>query len=111
MKKIDYAHLITHRNYSIKTLLAYEIGSMPYYLFKNGHLRKAKKSELRNALRKTESVCPSKVSNSGMTVAVRVNFMGHARKVSIKKLNLRTYYDLASHLLNTFIRIYECNTN
>ena len=31
MKKIDYARL---RNYSIKTLLTYEIGSMPYYLLK-----------------------------------------------------------------------------
>lgn len=35
MKKIDYARL---RNYSIKTLLAYEIGFMPYYLFKKGNL-------------------------------------------------------------------------
>ena len=58
MKKIDYTRL---RNNSIKTLLAYEIGSMPYYLLKNGHLRKAKKSELRNTLRKTVPICPSKV--------------------------------------------------
>ena len=86
MKKIDYTHL---RNYSIKTLLACEIGSMPYYLFKNGHIRKAKKSELRNALRKTGPVFPSKVSNSGMIAAVIVHFMGHARKVLTKKLNLR----------------------
>ena len=70
MIKIDYAHL---RNYSIKTLLTYEIGSMPYYLFKNGHLQKAKKSELRYALIKTVPVCPSKVPNSSLIVAV--NFM------------------------------------
>lgn len=87
MKKIDYARL---RNYSITTLLAFEIGSMHYYLFKNGYLRKTKKSELKNTLRKSVLACPSKVSNSSMIVAVKVDFMGHARKVPIKKLNLRT---------------------
>ena len=107
MKKIDYARL---RNYSIKTLLAYEIGSMPYYLFKNSHLRKAEESELRNAFRKTVPVCPSKVPNSDIIVAVIVDFMGQARKVPIKELNLRTHHDLASHLWNTFIQIYESAT-
>lgn len=109
MKKIDYARL---RNYSFTTLLAFEIGSMHYYLFKNGYLRKAKKSELKNTLRKSVLACPSKVSNSSMIVAVKVDFMGHARKVPIKKLNLRTchLHNLTSHLWNTFIRIYESAT-
>ena len=53
MKKIDHACL---RNYSIKTLLAHEIESIPYYLLKNSHLQKAKKSELRNALKKAGPV-------------------------------------------------------
>ena len=76
---------------------------MLYYLLKNDHLRKAKKSELRNALRKTVPVCPLKVPNSSMIVAIRVDFMGRARIVPIKKLLLRTYRNLASHLWNTFI--------
>ena len=80
---------------TIKTWLAYEIGSIPYYLFKNSHLLKAKKIDLRNALRKTK------------LVVVIVDFMGHAIKLPIKELNnLRTYHDLASHLWNTFIQIY-----
>ena len=107
MKKIDYARL---RNYSITTLLAFEIGSMHYYLFKNGYLRKAKKSELKNTLRKSVLACPSKVSNSSMIVAVKVDFMGHARKGPIKKLNLRTCHNLTSHLWNSFIQIYESAT-
>ena len=105
-EKIDYTCL---RNYRIQTLLTCEIGSMPYYLFKNGHLRKVKKSELRNALRKIVPLYPSKVLNSSMTVVVIVDFMVHGRKVPNKKLNLCTYHDLASHLQNTFI--WECNTN
>ena len=76
---------------------------MPYYLFKNGHLRKVKKSKLRNALRKIVPLYPSKVLNSSMTVVVIVDFMVHGRKVPNKKLNLCTYHDLASHLQNTFI--------
>ena len=107
MKKIDYVVL---RYYSIKTLLAYEIGSMPYYLLKNGHLRKAKKNELRNTLKKIVPVCSSKVPNSTMIVAVIVNFMRHARKLPNKKLNLCTCHDLASHLWKTFIQIYEIAT-
>ena len=99
-KEIDYACL---RNYSVKTLLAYEIESILYYLLKNGHLRKAKKSKLRNALRKPVPVCPSKVPNSSMIVAIRVDFIRRARIVPIKKLHLRTYRNLASHLWNTFI--------
>ena len=78
---------------------------MPYYLFKDGHLQKAKKSELKNPLRKTVPVCPSKVPNSSMIVAVIVDFMRHARKVPNKKLNLRTYHDLASHLENFYPNI------
>ena len=41
---------------SWKKLITLTLGSMPYCLFKNGHLQKAKKSELR----KTGPVCPSK---------------------------------------------------
>ena len=95
MKKTDYACL---KNYSIKTLLACEIGSMPYYLFKNGQLRKAKKSELMYLEKSYLFVCPSKVLSSSMIVAVIVHFMGNARKVPNNKLDFRTYHDLASHL-------------
>ena len=80
---------------------------MPYYLFKNSNLLKAKKTEVRNTFRKTVPVCPSKVPNSSMVVAIIDDFMGHARKVPIKKPNLPACHDLASHLWNTFIQIYE----
>ena len=80
MKKTDYACL---KNYSIKTLLACEIGSMPYYLFKNGQLRKAKKSELKNVLRKIVPIClPIKSSQLKHDCSSHSSFHGKCKKSS-----------------------------
>ena len=79
---------------------------MSLYLIKHGHLRKSNKSELSKEIRKLKPTCPSNVPTSpDMESMVVVDFMGYARKVPIKKLNLRTYHDFANHMWNTINKL------
>ena len=54
MRNIDYARL---RNFSIKTLLQYELTSTSFYLIKDGYPRKPDKAELAAQIRKLVE-CP-----------------------------------------------------
>ena len=102
-RHIEYAR---SRQYDVNHLQTYEISSMPLYFIKDGHLRKSNKSEFSEEIRKLIPTCPSNVPTSpDMESMVVVDFMGYARKVPIKKLNLRPYHDFANHMWNTINKL------
>ena len=56
MRYIDYARI---KNYATKNLLHYELTTTSFFLTKDGHLRKPRKSDLATELKKLfEGTCP-----------------------------------------------------
>ena len=98
LRYIDYARI---RNYSIENLFQYELTSTSFFLFKDGFPRKPDKSALGKDLKKLVE-CPTKMPPPSCDQAVIIDFMGYARKVPTKKMNLKTFSDLAATLWSTF---------
>ena len=100
VRHIDFAKL---REYNIQQLLQYEITFTSFFLTKDGYLRKSQKSQLTQEIKKLlPTPCPEVVPIHSEPYMVVFDFMGYCRKVPIKKIELKTYADLASHLWTTF---------
>lgn len=103
-----YLDAAKDREYDMKKLLKYEITSTSYFLVteKDGVLvlKKGDKSvlsrELISKVPKQQQNIQLRNSDIDMTV---VDFMGVVRKLPVKKLNLKTYGDLASALKNEIV--------
>ena len=104
LRHIEYARL---RNYNISELLSYELTTVPLYLTKDGFLRKSPKSELTRLIEKKVDI-PKVIEipiSTIRNVVTMIDFMAYARKVPVKKANLRTYEDFIKNLWNTFTHI------
>ena len=100
MRYIDYARL---RNYDIKNLLQYELTTTSFSLTKEGYLRKPQKSDLSTELKRLLSGrCLASLPAVVDKRMLIIDFMAYARKVPVKKANLKTFLDFLEHLWSTF---------
>ena len=106
LRNIDYSRL---RNFDLGLLLKYGITPTSFYLMKDGFICKSQKSELarelKNRLSKQQILASLPLTDHRR--AVVIDFMGYARKVPVKKQNLKTYRDFVVHLWNTFQSLSE----
>ena len=101
LRFIDYAR---ERKYEMNKLLNHEITSTSYFLInetKEGHrLKKPDKFSLTRETREIVAKLPKDSQNVQRSVEmVVIDFMALVRKLPFKKLNLRTYSDLATTLM------------
>ena len=96
MRYIDYAKI---RNYDIKNLLHYEL-TTSFFLTKDGYLRKPRKSDLATKLRKLYEERCSQSLPATLHKQMRANL----------KANLKTFFDLCSHLWSTFMQLSKDST-
>ena len=79
MRYIDYARI---KSYDIKNLLHYELTTTSFFLTKDSHLRKPRKSDLAAELKKLfEGTCPQSPPATAHERMMIIDFMGYARKV------------------------------
>ena len=79
MQYIDYARI---KNYAIKSFLHYELTTMSFFLTKDGHLRKPRKSDLATELKKLfEGTCPQSLPAVTHERMMIIDFMGYSHKV------------------------------
>ena len=99
MRMIDFART---RNFNIKDLLEYELSSTSFFLSKDGFLRKSQKSDLLTQVKKRVH-CPSIVRvEEGKYQMIIIDFMSFARKVPIKRLNLKIFSGFVANLWSSF---------
>ena len=93
LRHIDYVRL---RDFDLKTLMGYGISP------KRGLIQKSNKSELTPELRSmiTKNI-PTHLLPTDHHRDIIIDFMAYARKVSIKKQNLKTYF------FHTFFRLFS----
>ena len=101
LRFIDYAR---ERKYEMNKLLNHEITSTSYFLInetKEGHrLKKPDKFSLTRETREIVAKLPKDSQNVQRSFEmVVIDFMALVRKLPFKKLNLRTYSDLATTLM------------
>ena len=99
LRTVDCARL---RNYDIQELLQYELTSTSFFLTKDENLRKTTKSELMQELEKNITPSSIRVPHSEEDTMIVIDFMAYARKVPVKKLNLKTFGDFVQNLWKTF---------
>ena len=107
LRHIDYAHL---RDFGLKILMGYEISPTCFYLTRGGLIRKPNKSELITELKSviTKNIPTHFPPTNHRNVII--DFMAYARKVPIKKENLKTYNDFFISLRSTFSFLFKtCN--
>ena len=87
LRHIDYARL---RDFDLKIFMGYKISPTCFYLTKGGLIRKPNKSELITELKSmiTKNI-PTHLQPANHHRNVIINFMAYARKVPIKKQNLK----------------------
>ena len=104
----DYAR---SRDFDIKILMGYEISTTCLYLTKRGLIQKPNKSELTAEVKSMiTKYIPTHLPPTSHHRNVIIDFMAYARKVSIKKQNLKTYNDFFSSLWSTFSFLFKsCN--
>ena len=108
LRHIDYANL---RNFDPKILMGCEISSACFYLTKGGLIRKPNKSELITELKSviTKNI-PTDFPPTNHHRNVIIDFIAYARKVPIKRQNLKTYNDFFTSLWSTFSFFFKsCN--
>ena len=80
--------------------------SASFYLIKERNLRKSPKSELAQEIKKLlKDECPANVPIRNMKAMITIDFMGYARKIPVKKMNLHNYVDFAMALWKTFLNL------
>ena len=99
LRHTDYVHL---RDFDLKTLMGYGISP------EGGLIRKPNKSELRTELRSiiTKNI-PTHLPPTDHHRNVIIDLMAYARKLSIKKQNLKTYNDFFICLWSTFSFLFK----
>ena len=108
LRYIDYARL---RQFDLELFMESEITPIYFYLTKDGLIRKPNKSEFTTELKTMVSKpIPTSLPSTNHQRAIIIDFMAYARKVPIKKQNLKTYNDFFTCLWKTFISLSEtCN--
>ena len=86
-----------------------EITPMSFYLMKDGFIRKPQKSDLATELKSliSKQQIPPSLPSTNHQRAIVIDFMAYARKVPIKKQNLKTYHDFVTSLWKTFQSLSE----
>ena len=87
LRHIDYARL---RDFDLSIFMGYKISPTCFYLTKGGLIRKPNKSELITELKSmiTKNI-PTHLPPTNHHKNVIINFMAYARKVPVKKQNLK----------------------
>ena len=99
LRHIDYACL---RDFDVKIFVAYEISPTCFYVTKRGLIRKPNKSEMTTELKSVIKNIPTHLRPTDHHRNVIIGLMAYARKVPIKKQNLKTYNDFFISLWSTF---------
>ena len=83
-RSIDYARL---RQYNISSLLEYELTSIPFFLTKDGYLKKSQKYKLSKKIKDgiNHYQPPVNLQETDHCTMTAIDFMAFARKVAIKK--------------------------
>ena len=117
--KKQFSHHIEYagfQDFDLKFLVGFEISPTCFYLTKRGLIRKSNKPELTTELKSmitkkySNTFAASKSSRHQIISNVIIDFMAYARKVLIKKPNLKTYNTFFISLWSTSSFLFKsCN--
>lgn len=103
IRNINYPRF---RDYSIASILKYEIKSSSFYLTKGIYLCKHKKFDPATVFKNLfKNECLSEVLMCNKKAMSVVDFKAYVRKVPVEKTKLKTYGDMAKRLWNTFTKL------
>ena len=106
MRSIDQGRL---RQYNIQDLMSFEITNTSFFLTKENYLKKGIKSEMGTELKKMTKACSlSETLISGENSMLVIDFMAYVKKIQVKKMQVRTYFDMANTLWAMFMQL--CGT-
>ena len=91
LSTISYARV---KGFYLKFLLAYKVLKSSFYLIKDNYISKPKKPELTTELKQLPDNNPASGSEISYSCFLFVDFMGYARKILVKKRNLKTFLDM-----------------
>ena len=106
-KALRYIDFARARNYDLSSLFKCELSEIPFFLVKDGILRKSdNKSELERALESKLEHVPTKIiPSSDKKSMIVVDFMVCAKKVRIKKDKVKTFGEFCQKVQNMIMNI------
>ena len=106
-KALRYSDFARGRNYDLSSLFKCELSEIPFFLVKDGILRKSdNKSELERALESKLEHVPTKIiPSSDKKSMIVVDFMVCAKKVRIKKDKVKTFGEFCQKVQNMIMNI------
>ena len=95
------------RDFDVKIFVGYEISPTCFYVIKRGLIRKPNKSGMTTELKSVIKNIPTHLRPKDHHRNVIIGLMAYARKVPIKKQNLKTYNNFFISLWSTFSFLFK----